>query len=97
MVLVLIATALRGIAGVGSLIFLFAAGLFILAGCFEMANGRNAPGWLGGGFFYRRGWAREPHWSEARWRWNGFFVLGFGLSFVIVSLTLLLVAVSRLA
>jgi hypothetical protein len=87
---------LRGAAALGSLLFLVAAASLILAGGIEMVTGRNAPGWLGGRFFYRRGWASEPHWTSVRWRKNGFFVLGFGFGSIIVSMTLYLVAIGRL-
>lgn len=87
---------IRLIAAVASLVVAIIAVLFVLAGCLEMITGRNAPGWLGGSVFYRRGWAKEPHRSKASWRYNGFFVLGFGFSFVVVSLSLFLVAIQRL-
>jgi len=96
MVAAVFAITLSAVAAIGSLVFLIAAGIFISAGCYEMLAGRNAPGWLGGRFFYQRGWASEPQWSKARWRQNGFFVVGFGFSFIIVSLALFLVAVGRL-
>jgi len=87
---------LRWIAALVSVAFLAAAASCIAAGLSEMATGRNAPGWLGGQFFYRRGWAVEPKWTSGKWRQNGFFVLGFGFSLIIISMTLLMVAVGRL-
>ena len=87
---------LRVLASLGSIVFLIAAIGFFVAGCIEMVSGRNAPGLLGGSYFYRRGWAREPQWSPIRWRKNGFFVVGFSFSAGIAAMILFLVAVGRL-
>lgn len=84
------------IALIGCFVFALLGAIVTLAGFLEMITGRNAPGWLGGSLFYRRGLATEPQWSSARWRYNGFFVIGFGFAAFIVSITLLLVVIGRL-
>jgi hypothetical protein len=83
---------LRIIAGLGALLSLFLSGLFILAGIYEVIRGRNAPGLLGGAYFYRRGWWKEPQWGEGKWRWNGLNVVAWGFGLFVISVTLLVLA-----